>query len=59
MIMKVNKGLEFPVVALPGVNHMPLKGEDEQEALRVFYVATTRATQRLFIGVTRGSGFSQ
>ena len=39
--MKVSKGLEFPVVALPG-------------AAQVFYVATTRATQRLVIG---GWGF--
>jgi len=50
MTMKVSKGLEFPVVALPGVGHMPAKGEDEQEAARVFYVAATRATQRLLIG---------
>ena len=53
--MKVNKGLEFPVVALPGVGHMPAAGEDEREAARVFYVAATRATQRLVIGVT-GNG---
>ena len=32
MTMKVSKGLEFPVVTLPGVRHMPAKGEDEQEA---------------------------
>ena len=50
MTMKVSKGLEFPVVALPGVGHMPVAGEDEQEAARVFYVAATRATQRLVIG---------
>ena len=49
--MEVSKGLEFPVVALPGVRHMPAKGEDEQEAARMFYVAATRATQRLVIGV--------
>jgi superfamily I DNA/RNA helicase len=47
--MKVSKGLGFPVVALPDVGHMPAKGEDEQEAARVFYVAATRATQRLVI----------
>jgi hypothetical protein len=29
MTMKVSKGLEFPVVALPGVGHMPAAGEDE------------------------------
>ena len=51
MTMKVSKGLEFPVVALPGVGHMPAAGEDEKEAARVFYVAATRATQRLVMGV--------
>ena len=43
--MKVSKGLKFPVVALPGVVHMPAEGEDEMETARVFYVAATRATQ--------------
>ena len=57
MTMKVSKGLEFPVVALPGVGHMPANGEDEQEAARVFYVAATRATQRLVIGVGGDRGF--
>ena len=51
MTIKVRKGLEFPVVALPGVGYMPAAGEDEKEAARVFYVAATRATQRLVIGV--------
>ncbi len=49
--MKVCKGLEFHVVALAGVGHMPAKGEDKQEAARVFYVVATRATQRLVIEV--------
>ena len=57
MTMKVSKGLEFPVVALPGVGHMPAAGEDQQEAARVFYVAATRATQRLVIGVGGDGGF--
>ena len=59
MTMKVSKGLEFPVVALPGVGHMPAVGEDEREAARVFYVATTRATQRLLVTVSGDSGFGQ
>jgi hypothetical protein len=59
MTMKVSKGLEFPVVALPGVGHMPAPGEDEQEAARVFYVAATRATQRLVIGVGGDGGFGE
>ena len=57
--MKVSKGLEFPVVALPGVGHMPATGEDEQEAARVFYVAATRATQRLVMEVSGGNGFGE
>ena len=57
MTMKVSKGLELPVVALPGVGHMPAKGEDEQEAARVFYVAATRATHKLVIGVGGDGGF--
>ena len=36
MTMKVSKGLEFPVVALPEVGHMPAAGEDEKETARVF-----------------------
>ncbi len=57
MTMHVSKGLEFPVVALPGVGHMPAPGEDEKEAARVFYVAATRATQRLVIGAGGDGGF--
>ncbi len=48
--MKVSEGLEFPVVALPGVGHLPTKSEDKQEVALVFYLAPTRATQRLVIG---------
>ncbi len=59
MTMKVSKGLEFPLVALPGVGHMPAAGEDEKEATRVFYVAATRATQRLVVGVAGVGGFGQ
>ena len=59
MTMKVSNGLEFPVVALPGVGHMPAQGEDEQEAARVFYGAATRATQRLVITVSGNSPFGQ
>jgi ATP-dependent exoDNAse (exonuclease V) beta subunit len=46
MTMKVSKGLKFPVVALPGVGHVPAAGEDEQEA--------ARASLRLVIGVVSG-----
>ena len=51
--------LEFPVVALPGVGHMPATREDEKEAARVFYVAATRATQKLMIGAYGGKGLGK
>jgi superfamily I DNA/RNA helicase len=43
-----SKGLEFPVVAIVGV---PWKGSDEESEARLFYVGTTRATDRLIIVV--------
>lgn len=49
MTMHASKGLEFPVVALCGVGQMPPTGEDEKEEARLFYVAATRATQKLVI----------
>ena len=59
MTMKASKGLEFPVVALAGVGHMPARGEDEKEAARVFYVAATRATQRLVMAVGGDGGLGR
>jgi superfamily I DNA/RNA helicase len=59
MTMKVSKGLEFAVVALAGVGHMPAKGEDEREAARVFYVAATRATHKLVMGVGGAGEFGR
>ena len=55
----VSNGPEFPVVAPPGVGHMPAPGEDEKEAARVFYVAATRATQKLVMGVGGDCGFGE
>jgi superfamily I DNA/RNA helicase len=57
--MKVSKGLRFPVVALSGVGHMPVKGEEEQEAARVFYVVATRATPRLVLDVGGNGEFGR
>ena len=55
LTMHVSKGLEFPVVAVSGAGHMPEEGHDEAEEARLFYVAATRATQRLIIPLS-GSG---
>ena len=59
MSMRVSKGLEFPVVALAGVGRMPKQGADEREEARVFYVAATRATHKLLIGVSGDGAFGQ
>jgi superfamily I DNA/RNA helicase len=42
MTMHVSKGLEFPVVAMVGVGHMPAEGEDECEEARLFHVGGLR-----------------
>lgn len=55
MTMHGSKGLEFPVVALCGVGQMPGTGEDEKEEARLFYVAATRATQKLAMATTEHS----
>ncbi len=57
MTMHASKGLEFPLVAIPGVGQMPAAGADEHDEARVFYVAATRATQRLVITVSGDGGF--
>lgn len=58
MTMHASKGLEFTVVALPGVGHMPASGEPEKDEARLFYVAATRATHKLLTGVGGDSAFA-
>lgn len=55
LTMHASKGLEFPLVALAGVGHMPEPGEQETDEARLFYVAATRATHALYITLS-GSG---
>jgi len=64
LTMHASKGLEFPVVALCGAGRMPEEGqgeagaEREAEEARLFYVAATRATQRLFIPLSGAGKFA-
>lgn len=58
LTMHVSKGLEFPVVALSGVGQMPESDHDEVEEARLFYVAATRATQRLYIPLSGEGKFA-
>jgi hypothetical protein len=57
LTMHASKGLEFPVVALPGVGHMPEDGENEADEARLFYVAATRATHALYITLSGNGAF--
>lgn len=43
------KGLEFPLVALPGVGQLGLKDSRAEADTRLLYVAMTRATQELLV----------
>lgn len=43
-----SKGLEFPVVAMPGVC-VPSDAESAEEEARLLYVAMTRATRELLV----------
>ena len=55
MTMHASKGLEFPLVALHGLSQLGSHGETEREQAKVFYVAATRATQKLIVTVS-GNG---
>lgn len=57
--MKSSKGLEFPVVIIPGLGQMPAIGEEESHEARLLYVAMTRATERLLLLHHEDSIFSK
>ncbi|MEH1827967.1 MAG: 3'-5' exonuclease [Nostoc sp.] len=58
--MYSSKGLEFPVVFIPGIGYMPDQyghGTPEEEA-RLLYVAMTRAIEQLILMSDRSSQFT-
>ena len=60
MTMHSSKGLEFPVVLIPGIGYMPDQyghGTPEEEA-RLLYVAMTRAIEQLIMTCDRPSEFT-
>lgn len=59
LTMHASKGLEFPVVAVSGAGQMPAEGLDAVEEARLFYVAATRATHRLFIPLSGSGQFAE
>ena len=58
MTMHSSKGLEFPVVAIPGVGFMPYEKWDAQDEARLLYVAMTRAMDELVLTCHRQSAFA-
>ena len=57
--MHASKGLEFPLVIIPGLGSLPKPGKNESEEARLLYVAMTRATERLVMIHHEDSIFSQ
>ena len=57
MTMHSSKGLEFPVVAIPGLGYLPHAKADVQEETRLLYVGMTRSMDRLLLTHGRQSAF--
>jgi superfamily I DNA/RNA helicase len=55
--MHSSKGLEFPIVAIPGLGLMPREPDDAREEARLLYVAMTRAMDELLLTCDRQSEF--
>jgi superfamily I DNA/RNA helicase len=55
--MHSSKGLEFPVVAIPGLGYMPYEKFDVKEEAKLLYVAMTRAMEVLLLTCHRETEF--
>ncbi|WP_461936949.1 3'-5' exonuclease [Nostoc sp.] len=58
MTMHSSKGLEFPVVLIPGIGFMPHEYNTPEEEARLLYVAMTRAIEQLIMSCDRPSEFT-
>lgn len=56
--MHSSKGLEFPVVLIPGVGYLPNPYENSLEEARLLYVAMTRAINQLIMTYHQDSKFA-
>jgi len=57
MTMHSSKGLEFPVVAIPGLGYMPHRDYGIHEEAKLLYVAMTRAMDTLILTASKASPF--
>lgn len=55
--MHSSKGLEFPIVCIPGLGFMPKRNEPPDDEARLLYVAMTRAMEQLVMTCDRQSAF--
>lgn len=55
--MHSSKGLEFPVVAIPGLGYMPHRDYSIHEEAKLLYVAMTRAMDTLILTSSKESPF--
>jgi superfamily I DNA/RNA helicase len=53
-----SKGLEFPVVCIPGIGYMPNQHSKPEEEARLLYVGMTRAIDQLILSCDRSSQFT-
>jgi hypothetical protein len=53
------KGLEFPLVIVAGLQALPMKDESLEDAVRLLYVAMTRATHELVLSAAGDSALVQ
>lgn len=58
MTMHSSKGLEFSVVAIPGIGYLPWKDLDHAEEARLLYVGMTRAMEHLVMTFHAESSFA-
>ena len=54
-----SKGLEFPVVAIPGIGYLPIKNADINDEMRLMYVSMTRAMDKLLMTCHKESIFAE
>ncbi|MBW4635174.1 MAG: NERD domain-containing protein [Iphinoe sp. HA4291-MV1] len=58
MTMHSSKGLEFPVVFIPGIGYLPNQSCNPTAEARLLYVAMTRAINQLILTYHRNSNFA-
>jgi len=58
MTIHKSKGLEFPVVAIAGLGHMPIGNVDPKEEAKLLYVGMTRAMEMLLMTTHRETDFT-